>query len=391
MGCCMPYHPSQIADQSGYLRHHMVSNVEGNHDDYIGTWNVKVLDFTESGGFGSVFTVRAKSGKVYAAKIFRSPEHAKPELIAMQSRRLIAAEDHWARQHHIIRLHAVSTFIDRRGPKTGTRMAFYSYCDGGDACSLIDSISAVREDVPEAFVWSILDQLCAALSFLSDTGILPKGQRGLDNNSEVAPLNILLHGDLKPDNILFNWRKDDPDRKGFPEAVLADFGLARELPQGTKRTIRTTGSPVYSPPEWPTCSPKGEVWSIAGIVHSIVHRSIPPVDLSYLDGAYGASDEFRPLKRVRKRDLYRSDLPKKFLPLSSERWSKALNDILNLMLTKEYDSRPTPQQAHSMVSELAQQKIPKMFKELPDWVCRKKESRNDNRKMSEDAAVREEW
>lgn len=78
----------------------------------------------------------------------------------------------------------------------------------------------------------IFQQVCAALSFAHETGI--------------------VHKDLKPENIMLC------DRPGEPDWVyVLDFGIAGMLEQNKEQINEIIGSPPYMSPE--QCSPKGVI------------------------------------------------------------------------------------------------------------------------------------
>jgi len=90
------------------------------------------------------------------------------------------------------------------------------FCGGGDLSKLIKS----RKKLPEYFVKRFLQQLAAALKYLSE--------------------NEIVHFDLKPHNILLTSDQ-------HPILKLADFGFAEFINQDIQGSIR--GSPLYMAPE----------------------------------------------------------------------------------------------------------------------------------------------
>ena len=85
---------------------------------------------------------------------------------------------------------------------------------------LLDGSEFNRKHLPESFIWHLLDELIAAVSFLSDEAVYEhdeKPQPFEDRRNEPngpKPLRTLLHGDLKPDSKLSLPR---PVVSGFAE------------------------------------------------------------------------------------------------------------------------------------------------------------------------------
>ncbi|KAK4548547.1 hypothetical protein LTR36_009457 [Oleoguttula mirabilis] len=81
--------------------------------------------------------------------------------------------------------------------------------------------------VPEMFVLHVFVGLVWALAFLHD----------------ASEHEAVIHGDLKPDNVLLRW--SSRNECGMPDIVLADFGAS----QLASKTIGVTGTPGYDSPE----------------------------------------------------------------------------------------------------------------------------------------------
>ncbi|KAH7424141.1 hypothetical protein KP509_12G091900 [Ceratopteris richardii] len=104
----------------------------------------------------------------------------------------------------------------------GERILVYEYMKNG---SLYDYLH--RDDT--VLEWSDRYNIITGIS---------KGLAYLHEESHYK----IVHGDIKPQNILLNERL---------EAVLADFGIARLLEDGrTQRIPRLIGTPAYLPPEY---------------------------------------------------------------------------------------------------------------------------------------------
>ena len=144
-------------------------------------------------------------GKLYTAKV-DEPGQAANELSMMRTPRLMKF-DHPSRKH-IIQLIATSTLdSEEADPRNPVTIAFYPWCNGGTLMDLVVDGSEFYQDyMPESFIWHLLDQLVAAVSFLSDEAVFendkePQPFEDLRNEQGgPKPLRTLLHGDLKPDS-----------------------------------------------------------------------------------------------------------------------------------------------------------------------------------------------
>ena len=197
-----PFYVEAITcDLCGYLNHEDVKyllDVDANEPSHaIGPTNVTVLGPVRETDPGGCFRVRVgdrNKGKLYVAKVFR-PGKAQLEIGAMKTARL-AKTDHPGRKH-IIDLIATSTLVsDNTNPKDSTEIAFYPFCGGGDLEDLLGAIGLSRRNVPESFVWHVLDGLLSAVSYLSVFLVDTEGQEY--HKSGPKPLKALLHADIKP-------------------------------------------------------------------------------------------------------------------------------------------------------------------------------------------------
>lgn len=90
---------------------------------------------------------------------------------------------------------------------------------------------------------------------------------------DYAHQHDILHGDLKPENIVFN-------REG--DALLADFGIATQLTSEPQRQIRVFGSVHYMAPEQfeGIRSKEGDQYSLGCIAYELMTGYQPFTDLS---------------------------------------------------------------------------------------------------------------
>lgn len=81
----------------------------------------------------------------------------------------------------------------------------------------------------------------------------------------------ILHGDVKPANILFRR-----DSIGLDEPVLADFGIARV--QGLDNGLRSAGTLLYMPPELRrdgSVDVRGDLYSVGVVLHEALSGTRP--------------------------------------------------------------------------------------------------------------------
>ncbi|XXQ32488.1 Protein kinase domain-containing protein [Plasmodiophora brassicae] len=172
---------------------------------------------------------------------------------------------------------AVKTVVKRKRPKTDQEEAVFRLmhhenlvslvdvyedsknvyfimerCLGGD---LIDFVEARGGRLPEHDVVEIMRQLVNAVAFMHDRHI--------------------VHGDIKPSNIMIDWTS----HPGCLKVKLIDFGASHILDENDDATTRVTqGSPEFMAPEAVErgeTSVKSDIWSI-GIVLFVMLAGFNP-------------------------------------------------------------------------------------------------------------------
>ncbi|MGH2497334.1 MAG: serine/threonine protein kinase [Ktedonobacteraceae bacterium] len=193
------------------------------------------------GGYGSVYLVRdlRVKGNLFALKETSNPNKKDQQRFLFEGE-LLKKLDH----HALPRVYRV--FEDDAGQRTYMLM---DYIEG-------PNLEALRRQRPEkrftlAQVLTVLAPVVDAVQFL---------------HSQQPPV---LHRDIKPSNIIVPLSGDD--------AVLVDFGIAKEfVPDGTTTAFRT-GSPGYAAPEQYSrgTSTRSDVYGLGATMYSLLTGTLP--------------------------------------------------------------------------------------------------------------------
>lgn len=122
---------------------------------------------------------------------------------------------------------------------TGRHSIFLEFCRGGDLLEQLSVFEIDKITSPEVFTLHVFVSLAQALAYLH-RGLTYVG--GLVKYRRDSHHRPMIHGDIKPDNVLLRW----PGRQnGLPDVVLGDFGHA----QLAAESHGITGTRNYHPPE----------------------------------------------------------------------------------------------------------------------------------------------
>jgi serine/threonine protein kinase len=217
----------------------------------------KFLRELQEGAEGAVQAWKHEpSGTTVAVKVIKS----KPEL-PREVELLMALPEHKS----ILKCFA---YFDQQ-PVPEKLAIVLEYCPGGDLYEFYweEAYSRNMAIFSEAFMWSVFNQLSSALAFLHE-GI------GAFSSHDVDPWRAIVHRDLKFENILVQTTGLKYDWSDIV-LKLADFGLSSyydpvnaELPRGMGTTF--TWAPEVTWTE-AIMTPAADVWSLGGIVHTLVH------------------------------------------------------------------------------------------------------------------------
>lgn len=189
------------------------------------------------GGFGSVYMVEHKqTGQTRACKMIRknTGKKLKFDIIQREVDILIKMGEH----------PNICGFSG--GYETSKRVyIIIPFCTGGD----IYAVLSKKKRLKASFVRSIISQMCEALRFCHEKGI--------------------VHCDLKPENALF---KD----KEFTTVLLCDFGLAK-CKEKFKWLKQVGGTPMYIAPEClnKRYSQAADMWAIGVMTFEMFYGYLP--------------------------------------------------------------------------------------------------------------------
>jgi serine/threonine protein kinase len=146
-------------------------------------------------------------------------------------------------------------------------------------------IVKVYELIKEGELWGIVMEYIAGET-LANCGILSESEalhyiEQIGDALSFVHENRLLHRDVKPQNIMV--------RSGQAEAVLIDFGIAREFVPDLTLTHTTNLTPTYAPPEqynsrarWSPCT---DIYALAATLYKLLTGKPPASSVSRVIGS----------------------------------------------------------------------------------------------------------
>jgi serine/threonine protein kinase len=208
-----------------------------------GRYSVKALRPLAFGRASVIWTAVSETGDELVIKLFRgTPRSAKRTDALSDFQRETEAQ---AKLSHQNILPILDWGVDSEGLETAPFLVL-PYCKYGD---LRQEILA-QSFIPFQRSIRILQQLAAAVDYAHSCGI--------------------LHGDIKPENVLF-WRSQD-------HACLADFGASRYYPQNVAVSAEAPGTADYTSPEelkGRRATPASDLYSFALVAFEILTGVLP--------------------------------------------------------------------------------------------------------------------
>lgn len=134
-----------------------------------------------------------------------------------------------------------------------------------------DNFTEVAKLVPEAHLWRYLVHMTQALAMVH-------GHLG----AKGKPRGTLIHGDIKPENVLVSLNGN-----AYPSFKLHDFGLARvAFGREDRREPAFHGTFVWQPPEAPHVKTTfADIWAMGAVLHYLAFDElmIPARTPNWLD------------------------------------------------------------------------------------------------------------
>jgi len=207
----------------------------------------EVIEKVGSGSFGTICKIRRKAdGRVLAWKEIHYGKMGEKEKTQLVSEVNILRD---LKHPNIVR------YYDRILDKDSSKIyIIMEYCDGGDLTAIIKRCRKERKYIDEDVIWKILTQIVLALE-----------------ECHHRKEGIILHRDIKPDNILLDSQNN---------VKLSDFGLSRVLHSKNSLAQTFLGTPYYMSPEQVAqtgYNEKSDIWSLGCLIYEMCALS-PPFD-----------------------------------------------------------------------------------------------------------------
>jgi serine/threonine protein kinase len=120
-----------------------------------------------------------------------------------------------------------------------------------------------KDWVPELIIWRFFVHMTQALAFIHG-----------DNAPGPGEMELVLHKDIKPQNIMITY-----DGREYPSFEHIDFGLAKAWPTEMPEEDTFEGTISWHPPETPKIKTKAaDIWSIGACVYYLATRKRPVED-----------------------------------------------------------------------------------------------------------------
>jgi len=258
-----------------------------------------------SGGFGCVYLVQQSSTAVPLVSSQQQQENGRQLVLKEVD---LSGMDAMQRQKAEIEAKVLNSlrhpYIVRYWESYATQderfCIIMDYCEGGDLNHYIKQQRQTSETIPEAQVLRWFTEMCIALKHMHSRNV--------------------MHRDLKTGNIFLTRREDT----GRLCVKIADFGIAKVLPDQQSFAKTVIGTPCYLSPEVWQKKPysfASDIWALGCVLH----------ELCALHAAYKGPDINALLLKIVMR-------PPPTLP---ETYSRELNTIGTELLSGEPGLRPS--------------------------------------------------
>ncbi|KAH7370826.1 kinase-like domain-containing protein [Rhexocercosporidium sp. MPI-PUGE-AT-0058] len=191
-------------------------------------------EYLGDGAHGKVITEYDDTGELVACKTIRFRTGTKRRTEAERECKVLAALSH----ENIVRY--IDMHVTER-PRDSEIRLYMEYCEHGSLKDLIEDRKVGENFVSENYIWSIVQQISAALKYC---------HFGLQKDQSLQPergefnWTTILHRDIKPRNILLASMSETA-----PDAIkVADFGLSIALRENAE-PASYVGTRVYLAPE----------------------------------------------------------------------------------------------------------------------------------------------
>ncbi|MDO8682322.1 MAG: serine/threonine-protein kinase [Armatimonadota bacterium] len=283
----------------------------------------RIQDFLGAGAFGEVYTADCSQHGRVAVKVLPLRPGGEDSEALLREARTMAGIEH----PNIVKVFEIGKHVDASGSYGYLVM---EYVPGGTLRQCLDS--QIRLPIQESC--RIAYDVLQALSLV---------------HSLDPPL---LHGDLKPDNILLGI--DDP-----PSVKVSDFGLSKAVCSVTGMTV-ASGTLHYMPPEslWGYSLPASDVFCVGMIIYNLL-TGVSPFSLPKLDSDASERDYRLAIEKSRRDS---PPPPSQFNP----EISPALDAVTLKALALDHERRYA--NAHDFLEALSEAKCDKDAEARPDAI-----------------------
>ena len=265
---------------------------------YLGSKEYKIIKELGHGAFGKVYQVlNEEEDKYYALKKIELREFIEEEIDLYENEaKLLSSIDN----AHIVKYYDSSKDNE----------FFYilmEYCEGLDLKQFIKEYKSKNEKIEEKTIYNIIFDICLGIK-------------------EIHQKN-LIHRDLKPENIFIDKYK---------MIKIGDFGISKLLDNNDRYAKTTVGTNNYMAPEvikGDKYDNKVDIWAFGCIIYELLTLNI----CFESKGLYGIIDKI---------------VNKPHGKIDTNKYSHKWQDIIDLLLKKDYKKRPDINKVYNLIINL---------------------------------------